>query len=106
MWCTGQLYGLEKFWAFRKYYRQARALHTLPELETALHNFRRLEDFRVLPVREGSHSAGAPAALLPALLCPAGLLAIDWWMRVITVFLNACYCVLLDAKRLCGLTPA
>ncbi|XP_037075613.1 LOW QUALITY PROTEIN: la-related protein 1-like, partial [Pollicipes pollicipes] len=46
---SGQLYGLEKFWAFKKYYRQARSLDTLPELAAALVNFRRLEDFRVLP---------------------------------------------------------
>ncbi|XP_043229185.1 la-related protein 1B-like isoform X1 [Amphibalanus amphitrite] len=46
---TGQLYGLEKFWAFKKYYRQARSLDTLPELQAALKDFRRLEDFRVLP---------------------------------------------------------
>ena len=54
---SGQLYGLEKFWAFKKYYRQARSLDTLPELQTALKNFRRLEDFRVLPVSDATNAA-------------------------------------------------
>lgn len=41
----GQLYGLEKFWAFLKYYR--RKLKINPKLETILKNYKCLEDFRV-----------------------------------------------------------
>jgi len=41
----GQLYGLEKFWAFLKYSRQKPKIN--PKLEEILKKFQRLEDFRV-----------------------------------------------------------
>ncbi len=41
----GQLYGLEKFWAFLKYSRQKPKIN--PKLEEILKKFKRLEDFRV-----------------------------------------------------------
>lgn len=43
---TGQLYGLEKFWAFLKY-SKAKNLDIDPKLQEYLGKFRRLEDFRV-----------------------------------------------------------
>jgi hypothetical protein len=42
---AGQLYGLEKFWAFLKYSRQKPKIN--PKLEEILKNYKRLEDFRV-----------------------------------------------------------
>lgn len=42
---VGQLYGLEKFWAFLKYSRRKPKVN--PKLEEILKNFKRLEDFRV-----------------------------------------------------------
>ena len=47
---VGQLYGLEKFWAFLKYSR--REVELDPKLSQWLSKYRRLEDFRV----EVSHS--------------------------------------------------
>ena len=44
---TGQLYGLEKFWAFLKYTRK-KNLGVDPELKETLENYKTLEDFRVL----------------------------------------------------------
>lgn len=44
--CVGQLYGLEKFWAFLKY-SKAKTLEISYKLQEYLRNFRRLEDFRV-----------------------------------------------------------
>ncbi|XP_045489124.1 la-related protein 1 isoform X1 [Pieris rapae] len=44
----GQLYGLEKFWAFLKYYKHAAALQVEPKLKGYLANFNTIEDFRVL----------------------------------------------------------
>jgi hypothetical protein len=41
----GQLYGLEKFWAFLKYSRRKSKIN--PKLEEILKNYKRLEDFRV-----------------------------------------------------------
>jgi la-related protein 1 len=41
----GQLYGLEKFWAFLKYSRQKPKINS--KLEEILKKFKRLEDFRV-----------------------------------------------------------
>jgi len=41
----GQLYGLEKFWAFLKYSRRKPKIN--PKLEEILKNYKRLEDFRV-----------------------------------------------------------
>jgi len=43
--CIGQLYGLEKFWAFLKYSRQKPKIK--PKLEEILKKYKRLEDFRV-----------------------------------------------------------
>lgn len=42
----GQLYGLEKFWAFLKY-SKAKNLEIDPKLQGYLSKFKRLEDFRV-----------------------------------------------------------
>ena len=42
---VGQLYGLEKFWAYLKYSRQKPKIN--PKLEGILKNYKRLEDFRV-----------------------------------------------------------
>lgn len=43
---TGQLYGLEKFWAFLKY-SKAKNLEIEPKLQKCLSKFKRLEDFRI-----------------------------------------------------------
>lgn len=45
---TGQLYGLEKFWAFVKYYKHANELHVEPQLKAKLEPFNTIEDFKVL----------------------------------------------------------
>ena len=45
---TGQLYGLEKFWAFVKYYKHANELHVEPQLKAKLEPFKTIEDFKVL----------------------------------------------------------
>lgn len=42
----GQLYGLEKFWAYLKY-SKAKNLDIDPKLQEYLGKFKRLEDFRV-----------------------------------------------------------
>jgi la-related protein 1 len=42
----GQLYGLEKFWAFLKYSRKRPEI--TPKLNNALKKYKRLEDFRVV----------------------------------------------------------
>ena len=42
----GQLYGLEKFWAFLKYSRKRPEI--MPKLGEALKKYKRLEDFRVV----------------------------------------------------------
>lgn len=47
---SGQLYGLEKFWAFMRYYKHADKLHVEPVLEEYLSKFRSIEDFRVVEV--------------------------------------------------------
>ncbi|KZC14352.1 La-related protein 1 [Dufourea novaeangliae] len=44
----GQLYGLEKFWAFLKYYKQASQLQVDPKLQEYLSKFKSIEDFRVV----------------------------------------------------------
>lgn len=44
--CSGQLYGLEKFWAFLKY-SKAKNLEIDPKLSEYLSKFKRLEDFRI-----------------------------------------------------------
>lgn len=43
---SGQLYGLEKFWAFLKY-SKAKTLEIDPKLQECLSKFKRLEDFRI-----------------------------------------------------------
>ena len=45
---SGQLYGLEKFWAFIKYYRHAAELHVMPKLKAMLEPFKTIEDFKIL----------------------------------------------------------
>lgn len=45
---AGQLYGLEKFWAFLKYYKHAEKLSVEPPLKEYLEKFKTIEDFRVL----------------------------------------------------------
>jgi la-related protein 1 len=47
---AGQLYGLEKFWAFLKYYKHSRRLAVDPRLTALLQKFQTLEDFRAPPV--------------------------------------------------------
>lgn len=44
----GQLYGIEKFWAFQKYYKHADKLNIDPRLKEHLSKFKTVEDFRVL----------------------------------------------------------
>lgn len=43
-----QLYGIEKFWAFMKYYKHAEKLEVEPRLKEYLTKFKTIEDFRVL----------------------------------------------------------
>ena len=45
---NGQLYGLEKFWAFMKYYKHANELHVMPEVKELLTPFTKIEDFKML----------------------------------------------------------
>lgn len=45
---VAQLYGLEKFWAFMKYYKKASSLQVDPELQQYLDKYKTIEDFRVL----------------------------------------------------------
>ena len=52
---AGQLYGLEKFWAFTKYYKHADELHIQPQLKDKLEPFKTIEDFKVL------YSVSSPA---------------------------------------------
>jgi len=57
---NGQLYGLEKFWAFLKYSR--RNVVVDPKLQNWLSKYQRLEDFRVDPLYTSSeHDEGAAA---------------------------------------------
>ena len=42
----GELYGLEKFWAFLTYYDKASDIKVSPELQKVLENFKTLEDFK------------------------------------------------------------
>jgi la-related protein 1 len=43
----GQLYGLEKFWAFLKYYKHSRRLEVDPLLKAELANYKKLDDFTI-----------------------------------------------------------
>lgn len=45
---AGQLYGIEKYWAFLKYYKNATKLTVEPRLQEHLTKFKTIEDFRVL----------------------------------------------------------
>lgn len=47
---SGQLYGLEKFWAFMKYYKHAEKLQIDTTLQDYLSKFKSIEDFRVVEV--------------------------------------------------------
>ncbi|CAF0744012.1 unnamed protein product [Brachionus calyciflorus] len=47
---NGQLYGLEKFWAFLKYSRKRPDIN--PRLSEILKKYKRLEDFRVVDETE------------------------------------------------------
>lgn len=42
------MYGIEKFWAFLKYYKHADKLTVEPRLKEHLSKFKTIEDFRVL----------------------------------------------------------
>lgn len=44
----GQLYGLEKFWAFLKYYKHSSKLHVDPKLKECLSGYNDVKDFRVV----------------------------------------------------------
>ena len=41
------MYGLEKFWAFMKYYKHADELHVDKKLKDLLEPFKTIEDFKV-----------------------------------------------------------
>ena len=45
----GELYGLEKFWAFRKYYKDWPAVqsHVDPFLSAKLNEYKTVDDFRL-----------------------------------------------------------
>lgn len=42
------MYGIEKYWAFLKYYKNAKKLQVEPRLQEHLNKFKTIEDFRVL----------------------------------------------------------
>lgn len=53
----GELYGLEKFWAFKKYFRHAQSLRIQDRLLDKLSQYKTIDDFRLPPdrkVNEGS----------------------------------------------------
>jgi len=43
----GELYGLEKFWAFLKYYKKAKELSVGSEISKVLEQFKTIDDFKV-----------------------------------------------------------
>lgn len=47
---NGQLYALEKFWAFLKYYKHSNTLQVDSKLKSYLAKFKTIEDFRALEV--------------------------------------------------------
>ena len=49
---SGQLYGLEKFWAFLKYYKHSKKLKVDPILQEYLSKFKTIDDFRILEPSE------------------------------------------------------
>lgn len=44
---ANQLYGLEKFWAFLKYYKKSSTLQVIEKLKEKLEKYKTIEDFRV-----------------------------------------------------------
>lgn len=42
----GELYGLEKFWAFLKFYKHSRRLEVHPFLKKKLAEYKNLDDFK------------------------------------------------------------
>ena len=44
---SGQMYGLEKFWAFMKYYKHSSGLHVDKKLKALMEPFKTIEDFKV-----------------------------------------------------------
>ena len=52
----GQLYGLEKFWAFLKYYKSSTKLQVQEKLKVKLSKYKSIEDFRVEMVRDWTAS--------------------------------------------------
>jgi len=44
---SGELYGLEKFWAFRKYYKNTTSLEIKPFLREKLDDYKTIDDFRL-----------------------------------------------------------
>ena len=61
---TGQLYGLEKFWAFLKYSKN-KSMEIDPKLQEHLSKFKRLEDFRIDASRDDV--SGGSAIVKPTL---------------------------------------
>lgn len=45
---AGQLYGIEKFWAFLKYYKNSDQLEVGDKLQGYLNRFKTIDDFRVV----------------------------------------------------------
>ena len=43
----GNLYGLEKFWAFLKYYKGKIKFEVNPDLKKELDKFKEIDDFRI-----------------------------------------------------------
>ena len=78
----GQLYGLEKFWAFLKYSKEKPKVN--PKLEEILKHYQRLEDFRV-------DGASFPQQFYPTKSgiivrrSPFSNILLDWWTRFQTV---------------------
>ena len=64
---AGQLYGLEKFWAFTKYYKHAEELHVQPQLKAKLEPFNTIEDFKVLYTVSIGFFSGASAKREPVI---------------------------------------
>lgn len=56
---AGQLYGLEKFWAFLKYYKHSRRLEVDPFLKETLASYKKLDDFAVDPATAAKRELAA-----------------------------------------------
>ena len=65
---SGQMYGLEKFWAFLHYYKHADELYVQPKLKKILEDFKSIDDFKVLYTvslsRTRSNSTSPPLAVM------------------------------------------